>query len=85
MSFPFIFEGNKDEEIELKKVELDKIIAKTEKEEKTLQNKSEKARKKIEDRLIRAYDRIRGRYRNKLAVVSVSRNACGGCFKLFRA
>ena len=66
--------------LEVKKVELEKIIVKTEKEEEKLRKKSEKARKKIEPRLIRAYDKIRSSYRNGLAVVTVERNSCGGCF-----
>ncbi|MDV7402138.1 C4-type zinc ribbon domain-containing protein, partial [Arthrospira platensis SPKY1] len=50
------------------------------KEETELNKKSEKARKLIEDRLLRAYDKTRKSYRNGLAVVTISRNACGGCF-----
>ena len=42
--------------------------------------KSERIRKKIEERLLKGYDRIRSSYRNRLAVVTVSRNSCGGCF-----
>jgi len=42
--------------------------------------KSETARKKIEDRLLKAYDRLRNNYKNGLAVVQVERDACGGCF-----
>ncbi len=67
-------------ELEAKRVELQQIIEKTEKEEEKLRKKSDKARKGIEERLIRAYDRIRGSYRNGLAVAKVSRNSCGGCF-----
>ena len=63
-----------------KKVELSQIIEKTEKEEEKLKKKAEKARKKIEDRLLLAYDKIRNSYRNGLSVVSVERDACGGCF-----
>lgn len=66
-------------ELERKREELKKIIAKTEKEEKSLERKEKKARKQVEERLQRAYDRIRNAYRNGLAVVSVERNACGGC------
>ena len=57
-----------------------KIILKTEKEEATLDKKMQRARKKIEERLLKAYDRIRGAYKNRLAVVSVERDACGGCY-----
>ncbi len=67
-------------EIETKKVELQKILEKTEKEEEKLRKKSDKARKTIEDRLLKSYDRIRSSYRNGLAVVSVHRSSCGGCF-----
>ncbi|NOT36816.1 MAG: hypothetical protein HOP11_05520 [Saprospiraceae bacterium] len=70
----------KQTEMDEKKAELEKIIEKTDKEESTLKNKSEKGRKKIEARLLHAYDTIRKRYRNGLAVVTVKRNACGGCF-----
>ena len=41
---------------------------------------SETLRKKIEDRLMKAYDRVRKIYRNGLAVVHVERKSCGGCF-----
>ena len=42
----------------------------------------EKARKKIEERLMRSYDKIRSSYRNGLAVVTIEREACGGCFNM---
>ncbi|MBK8517381.1 MAG: hypothetical protein IPL55_14185 [Saprospiraceae bacterium] len=69
---------NKD--LENKKVELQKIIEKTEKEEAKLLKESEKARKDIDARLLASYDKIRKAYRNGLAVAPVSRGACGGCF-----
>ncbi|MCB0552564.1 MAG: hypothetical protein KDD02_03350 [Phaeodactylibacter sp.] len=72
--------NTKQKELESKKIELEQIIAKTEKEEEKLRKLSEKARKNIEERLIRAYDKIRKSYRNGMAVVTVERNACGGCF-----
>lgn len=70
----------KQDELTLKKEELEKIIAKTDKEEKTLQNKSDKQRNKIEARLLKAYDKARSAYRNGLAVVTHRRGSCGGCF-----
>ena len=72
--------GSKVKDLEAKKVELEKIIEKTEKEEDKLTKQTEKARKKIEDRLLLAYDKIRKTYRNGLAVVTVERDSCGGCF-----
>lgn len=66
--------------LEVKQSELAKIIEKTEKEETKLQKASTKAKKSIEERLIKSYSKIRGNYRNGLAVVAVERDACGGCF-----
>ena len=63
-----------------KKKELDNIVSETEKEEKSLLKKSEQAEKVVDDRLLSAYKRIRKNSRNGLAVVSVERDACGGCF-----
>lgn len=72
--------ATKKEELEMKQVELQKIQEKTEKDEEKLQRKSSRARKKIEERLLKSYDKIRGNYRNGLAVVRVERDSCGGCF-----
>lgn len=71
---------SKEADLANKKEELKNIIEKTEKEEDTLNRKSERARKKVEDRLINAYNRLRSAYRNRLAVVTIERDACGGCF-----
>jgi predicted nucleic acid-binding Zn-ribbon protein len=67
-------------DLDLKRKELEEIAAETEKDEQKLIKKSEKARKNIEDRLITAYDRLRNNSKNGLAVVSIERDACGGCF-----
>jgi predicted nucleic acid-binding Zn-ribbon protein len=67
-------------DLEIKKNELDDIIAETEKEEQDLITNSEKNRKYIEERLLTAYTRIRKNARNGLAVVQIERDACGGCF-----
>ena len=72
--------ASKQEELKIKKVELEQIIEKTDKEEQKLMKKSEKTKKKIEERLLKAYTKIRGAYRNGLAVVTVERDSCGGCF-----
>ena len=63
-----------------KKSELDEIIADTQKEEGILDKKREEIMKIIEPRLFTAYDKIRNNARNGLAVVTVERDACGGCF-----
>jgi predicted nucleic acid-binding Zn-ribbon protein len=67
-------------DLEIKKNELDDIVAETEKEENDLIRNSEINRKFIEERLITAYTRIRKNARNGLAVVQIERDACGGCF-----
>ena len=71
---------SKKENLAQKKVELEKIIAKTDAEERKLRRTSDKTRKDIDERVLRSYDRIRSRYRNGLAVVTVRRDSCGGCF-----
>ena len=72
--------NERNEILEEKRKELDTIVASTEKEEKGLLKKSGEAEKVVDERLLSAYKRIRGAARNGLAVVSVERNACGGCF-----
>jgi len=71
-----------EREIDLrsKRNELSEITSDTEKEEKQLQKKSNEIEAMIEPRLINAYKRIRSNARNGLAVVTVQRDACGGCF-----
>ncbi len=63
-----------------KKSELDEIIKDTEKEEELLMNKRKDYETIIEERLLTAYKKIRKNARNGLAVVTVERDACGGCF-----
>lgn len=62
-----------------KKSELEKIISTTEKEENELGKKAGEARGHVDTRLLASYEKIRGSYRNGLAVVPVERDACGGC------
>ena len=71
---------DREEELKVKNTELEAIVKETEKEEKALMKKSDKAQKVIEERLLNSYRRIRSSVKNGLAVVSVSRDACGGCF-----
>jgi len=67
-------------DLESKKAELEDITRDTQKEEEQLANKSSELQTRIEERLLTAYKRIRSNARNGLAVVSVQRDACGGCF-----
>ena len=71
-----------EDALKIKRSELEKITADTEKEEKILSEKSDLAKEKVDPRLLTAYDRIRSSYRNGLAVVPILRDSCGGCFNV---
>ncbi len=80
----------KKAELETKKSELDNIISSTQKDENKLIKASNEAKKNIEERLVVAYQRLRGNSKNGLAVVELvygekSKSghqdaSCGGCF-----
>lgn len=72
--------GERQGDLDLKKTELDEIVAETKKEEEILMSQSEKAEKVVDDRLLSAYKRIRGAAKNGLAVVPIERGASGGSF-----
>ena len=67
-------------DLEQKKGELDEIISETKQEEEKLRERAKKIETLVEPRLVAAFKRIRKSARNGLAVVSVERDACGGCF-----
>ncbi len=72
--------SNKKAVFDVKNTELAKVIASTEKEEKQYTKLIDEAKSSVDERLLIGYNRIRGNYRNGLAVVPVERDACGGCF-----
>lgn len=63
-----------------KKVELEGLVAETQKEEEYLLKKSEEFSSKIDARLLKSYNRIRINCRNGLAVVGLERGAPKGSF-----
>ncbi|MFL0681804.1 hypothetical protein CLV31_109100 [Algoriphagus aquaeductus] len=71
---------DRQKDLDLKKDELSTIVSESESEESKLQAEREKASKKVEERLIKSYSKIRTNAKNGLAVVMVKRGACGGCF-----
>ena len=71
---------NRHKDLDAKKMELNDIISETEKEEQRLLAKSAEQEQHIEPFYLTAYKRIRGAARNGLAVVTIDRDACGGCF-----
>jgi len=74
-----MFEDRKND-LDAKNKELDEIVAETKKDEESMVNRSAKISARVEERLLTAYRRIRKNAQNGLAVVSVERNACGGCY-----
>jgi uncharacterized protein len=70
----------RQEDLQRKKAELQEIQEETKIEEERLKSKSEKIESFIEPRLLTAFKRIRKNARNGLAVVTIQRDACGGCF-----
>ena len=71
---------NRRKDLQVKKDELDDIIKETEKDEVKLLEKSQEQEQFIEPFYLTAYKRIRNAARNGLAVVTIDRDACGGCF-----
>ncbi len=67
-------------DLDVKRQELNSIESETADEVKALAAKAEVAKAKIDERLLAAYGRIRSKMRNGLAVVTVKRDACSGCF-----
>jgi predicted nucleic acid-binding Zn-ribbon protein len=67
-------------DLDAKKAELGTITAETEKEENELNAQADKAKQSIEERLLIAYNRLRGNAKNGLAVVTIQRDSCSGCF-----
>jgi predicted nucleic acid-binding Zn-ribbon protein len=72
--------NDRESHLKHKKEELDAILAETQKEEDILLKKSAEFEKKVEERLVAAYKRIRGSVKNGLAVVPIERGASAGSF-----
>lgn len=67
-------------DLDSKKAELDTIDKETATEMEVLRKQEITQQAKIDARLLSAYNRIRGNVRNGMAVVTIKRDACGGCF-----
>ena len=68
------------QDLEVKKNELDEIVAETKADEEKLREKAKMLETLIEPRLLTSFKRIRKNCRNGLGIVYVQRDACGGCF-----
>ena len=67
-------------DLDAKKEELGTITSETQKEENELTTLAETATKGIDERLLIAYNRLRKNAKNGLAVVTIQRDSCSGCF-----
>jgi predicted nucleic acid-binding Zn-ribbon protein len=74
-----VFVKERGDHLDNKKRELDSILAESQEEEKRLLGERDKATKKIEEKLLKYYERLRGSLSNGLAVVRVVRGAAEGC------
>lgn len=66
--------------LEAKKQELEEIVSETRAEEEQIMAKAKAVEPVIDDYTLAAFRRIRKNARNGLGIVTVQRNACGGCF-----
>ncbi len=69
-----------EKHLKLKKDELKSILKETEQEEELLLKKSAEFSESIDEGLLTAYNRIRSKVKNGLAIVSIERGASGGSF-----
>lgn len=72
--------GLRESDLIEKKKELDTIVEETAREEEALLKEREGLVAQIDERMVVAYTKVRANAHNKLAVVTVTRDACGGCF-----
>ncbi len=70
----------REEDLTNKRKELETIVEETSKDEEALLKEREALAAKIDERMMIAYNKVRSNTKNKLAVVTVKRDACGGCF-----
>ena len=75
-----IVKSERKKDLEVKKNELDEIVAETKQEEEKLRDKVKNLETTFEPRLLQAFKRIRKNSRNGLGITYVQRDACGGCF-----
>ena len=72
--------AERKKDLDNKKGELNALMVESEADEKTIVKQRDKAAEQVPARELTAYTRLRDNMRNGLAVVTVRRDACGGCF-----
>lgn len=66
--------------LEEKKGELAEIVSETKQDEERLRMEAKKLEPQIDERTLTAFKRIRQNARNGLGIVTIQRDACGGCY-----
>ena len=66
--------------LEDKRRELDEIVSETRQQEEQIMIKAKELESQVDAYTLAAFKRIRRNARNGLGIVTVQRNACGGCF-----
>lgn len=74
--------NERKEDLKAKKQELDQITSESQEEEKEIIKQRDEQSTNVEPRLLNSYNKIRSNALNGLAVVTVKRGACGGCFNV---
>jgi len=69
-------------DLHAKNQELNQITLESEEDERKLVGQRDQQATHIEERLLKSYNKIRNNALNGLAVVTVKRGACGGCFNV---
>jgi len=70
----------REEDLTGKRKELETIVEETAKDEEVLLKERGALEAKLDERILIAYNKVRNSTKNRLAVVTVNRDACGGCF-----
>lgn len=63
-----------------KRAELEDIVSETKAQEESLRSEAQALEELVDQRTLQAFKRIRNNTHNGLGIVTVQRNACGGCF-----
>lgn len=72
--------ADNEHSLEEKRKELQQIVSETKQDEENILIKAKELETQVDPRTLQAFKRIRKNARNGLGIVTVQRNACGGCF-----
>lgn len=72
--------ADQEQILEEKKSELAEIVSETKQDEERLRMEAKKLEPQIDERTLTAFKRIRQNARNGLGIVTIQRDACGGCY-----